>query len=67
MNITKTTWPNNGIDGHSTDALGTCGYDSEMYQPGFGIGIGWNVPRQWWKPFIRVEVWHYTIQFGWLL
>jgi len=67
MEVIKTQWPQETIDrcnkAGGSEFLGT--FDN-IYQPEFGIKIGWNEPKKLWKPFIVLSFWHYHIQVGWL-
>jgi len=76
MNLTRLSWnPETDPDtmGHRTvfDAgptAGQCcqGDEGPVHQPGFSIGIFWNRPKEWWKPFVMVNIWNRAFQIGWL-
>ena len=69
MQIEHTHWTDEDIKsctdaGCKTDFLFIP--DAGPYQPEFGMTIGWNEPRKFWKPFVVIFCWHWKVQIGWL-
>ena len=69
MEVNKTYWPQETIDqcneSGGTEFMKSVDHD-ELYQPEFGIKIGWNEPKRFWRPFFVIYCWHHVIQIGWL-
>ena len=42
------------------------GRGEDQRYPGFCLEVGWNIPREWWRPWILVQFWRWTLQAGWL-
>lgn len=60
MRITRTEWT------EADRLILTPDASSHDQQPGIGIEICWNIPQQWWKPYIVFHFWHIHYQIGWL-
>ncbi len=58
----KTTWESldSEIGHYSTGA-------THIRPPGFSLELGWIRPRQWWRPYITIQVWTWLFSVGWLL
>jgi len=66
MDAKKIPWDDSKYDWDTVFA-GSKHTGDEEDQPGFGFSIKWNKPRQWWKPFVLIQVWHWHVSIGWLL
>lgn len=41
--------------------------EKDQEQPKFGLTIGWNEPKKFWKPFFVINFWNLSVNVGWLI